>query len=154
VSGRRHVEERRAAFAERSPGLVLAGIDFAIGAVGGRYGDRPLLAVQDLNISFTGAECLRAFLDRVRDHGGDRTQPCGVTRIFKPRPTADHHDFLRVTRRFIDGRVYADTVAAIPGRWGMVGITGDDPGDAVHNLNRLQRALADDHLLLEQAKDI
>ncbi|MEM1179596.1 MAG: hypothetical protein AAGM22_14705 [Acidobacteriota bacterium] len=137
-----------AAFEAKAPGLVLAGLDFAIGTVGGRYGDKPLLGVQDLNISFTGAECLRAFLDKVRGHSGDSAQGYGVTRIFRPRPTADHHDFLRVTRRFIQGHVFADTVAAIPGRWGMVGITGEDPEDAVRQLNRLHGALLDADLLL------
>ncbi|MEM8932857.1 MAG: hypothetical protein AAGE94_16855 [Acidobacteriota bacterium] len=129
------------AFRDRAPGLVLAGIDFAIGTVGGHYGSRPLLGVQDLNVSFTGAECLRAFLDKVRRERGDAAQPVGVTRIYRPVATADHHAFLEITRAFVDDRVVADTVAAIPGRWGMVGITGDDAEDAIGNLNRLERAL-------------
>jgi len=139
---RRFVEDFQDAFARLAPGLVLAGIDFAIGTVGGAFGETVLLGVQDLNVSFTGAECLRAFLDKAqRAKKEDGGQSYGVTRIYRPGPQADHHAFLRVTRTLDRGPVYADTVASIPGRWAMVGITGVDPQDAIDNLNRLESAL-------------
>jgi hypothetical protein len=135
----------RDAFAARPPGLVITGIDFALGRVGGVFGERELLGVQDLNVSFTGAECLRAFLEKLPrgNHAGTEEvpMPYGVTRIFRPKRHADHSAFLEITRRFSKDGLFADTVAAIPGRWGMVGITGDDPAEAIENLGRLQEAL-------------
>lgn len=140
------------AFERRSPGLVLTGIDFAVGTVGGHFGETPLLGVQDLNVSFTGAECLRAFLDKVArerpgasPHGVSRIY--GVTRIYRPKPHADHRAFQAVTRRFTSGEIFADTVASIAGRWGMVGVTGVDPLDALENLGRLEAALAAEDLI-------
>lgn len=137
---RRFVQDFHGAFERRGGGLVLAGVDFAIGSVGGRFGDTTLLGVQDLNVSFTGAECLRAFLDKgsERDGGGGGY---GVTRILTPTPAADHEAFERVTRRFDVGGVRADTMASVPGRWAMVGISGEDPRDAIENLGRLLEAL-------------
>jgi len=130
------------------PGLVLAGIDFAIGRVGGAFGETVLLGVQDLNVSFTGAECLRAFLEKSQraksSRGGHRY---GVTRIYRPNPQADHAAFLGVTNSFDRGRVCADTVASIPGRWAMVSISGADPRGAIDNLNHLQNALVTEGLI-------
>ena len=139
---RRFMADFQDGFERREPGLVLTGVDFGIGAVGGRFEDRPLVGVQDLNVSFTGAECLRAFLDQAQRIKGEQAQPYGVTRIFRPRPHADHKAFLEVARQFDRGPVFADAVAAIPGRWGMVGITGRDPRQAVDHLNELQAALS------------
>lgn len=144
---RRFVDDFRLAFERLDPGLVLAGIDFAIGTVGGAWGDTPLLGVQDLNVSFTGAECLRAFLDKAQRALGTETTPQGVTRIYRPAPHADHEAFLRVTRAFSEGSTWADTVASIPGRWGMVGVTGKDPEDAIENLGRLEQTLAREGLI-------
>lgn len=142
------VENFQAAFAQRAPGLVLAGIDFAVGTVGGALGEKVLLGVQDLNVSFTGAECLRAFLDQARRaKKADPGQSYGVTRIYRPQPHADHDAFLNVTQRFNRGTVYADTVASIPGRWAMVGITGNNPRDAIDNLARLEDALKEEGLV-------
>ncbi len=139
---RRFMADFQDGFERREPGLVLTGVDFGVGTVGGRFGDRPLVGVQDLNVSFTGAECLRAFLDQAQRVKGTDAQPYGVTRIFRPLPHADHKAFLEVTRPFDRGPVFADAVAAIPGRWGMVGITGRDPRQAVDHLNELQAALS------------
>lgn len=138
---RRFMEDFRDASQQKAPGLVLAGIDFAVGTVGGAFGATVLLGVQDLNISFTGAECLRAFLDKAQQAKRENGHRYGVTRIYRPSFQADHHAFLRITRAFDRGPVYADTVASIPGRWAMVGITGSDPRAAVENLNRLEGAL-------------
>ena len=149
---RRFLADFRQAFAGRAPGLALDGLAFAIGRVGGRYGECQLVAVQDLNISFTGAECLRSFLDKVRDEQGSDAQPSGVTRIYRPLPHADHHDFLGVAKKFRRGRVFADAVAAIPGRWGMVGITGEHPRDAIENLGQLEAALVDEGLIAAIAR--
>ena len=72
---------------------------------------------------------------------GDAAQAFAVTRICRPSADADHHAFLEVTRHFRRGDIYADTVAAIPGRWSMVAITGPSVREAIENLDRLESAL-------------
>lgn len=131
-------------FERQGGGLVLAGVDFAVGSVGGRLGEALLLGVQDLNVSFTGAECLRAFLARARaaGFGKGNEDPPGVTRIYRPRPLADHQTLADEVAAWCPEGVFAEPVASIPGRWGMVGVTGDDPAAALRNLGRLR-----DHLL-------
>ena len=144
------VEGFRRACERKSPGLVLAGIDAGVGRVGGGHGGTLLLGVQDLNVSFTGAECLRSYLDRVSllCRGNDEEASAhGVTRIFRPAPDADHSAFLEVTRRFAGAPLHADTVASIPGRWAMVAISGRDPRDAIENLAKLEVALRAEGLI-------
>lgn len=142
------------AFVRQGGGLVLAGVDFAVGSVGGRWGDAALLGVQDLNVSFTGAECLRAFLARARaaGFGSANREPPGVTRIYRPRPGTDHRTLADEVAAWCPDGIFAEPVASIPGRWGMVGVTGEDPGAALCNLGRLR-----DHLLardlIEPAKE-
>jgi len=145
---RQFVCDFQAAVEKEQPGLVLAGIDFAIGTVGGVFGEIALLGVQDLNVSFTGAECLRAFLEKAGVKSRIEGKDYGITRIYKPTLLGDHQAFLRVTRSFDHGSVHADTIASIPGRWAMVGITGADPRDAIENLNRLQKALDSEGLIM------
>lgn len=146
---RRFVEDFHAAFARRDAGLVLAGIDFAVGTVGGAFGDTALLGVQDLNVSFTGAECLRAFLHKAEQAAAppDGTSSVsngtsyGVTRIYRPAAQADHDAFLHLTNAASRDGIFADTIASVPGCWAMVGITGRDPIDALQNLSGLQHSL-------------
>ncbi len=136
-------------FERRGGGLVLGGIDFAIGTVGGNFGDTPLLGVQDLNISFTGAECLRAFLAKAR--GSERlagSHRYGVIRIFKPRlDGGDHGAFLQQTKALAESGVFADTIASIPGRWAMVGVAGADLQVALATLSELQQTLEKEGLI-------
>lgn len=47
------------------PRLAIASIDFAVGRIGGGYGDRVLLAVVDLNLCCNGGEFLHSYRDRV-----------------------------------------------------------------------------------------
>ena len=147
----RFITDFSESFRRRAPGMVLAGVDFAVGTVGGAFGDELLLGVQDLNVSFTGAECLRAFLARAQDRSdADSTlSHYGVTRIYRPLPGCDLAAFRQVTDGARGGGVYADTVASIPGRWAMVGITGADPADAMANLGQLEASLLEHGLIAE-----
>ena len=136
------------AFERRDPGLVLAGIDFAVGTVGGAFGHQPLLGVQDLNVSFTGAECLRVFLDKASyEAPTEGARPYGVTRVYRPRPTADHGAFSAVTSTTAPPGTRCDTIASIPGRWAMVAITGTDPANALENLSVVQGVLEERDLI-------
>ncbi|MCH9646743.1 MAG: hypothetical protein K0U98_00815 [Deltaproteobacteria bacterium] len=102
---RRFVDDFQDAFERRAPGLVLAGIDFAIGTVGGAFGETILLGVQDLNVSFTGAECLRAFLDKAQStKNGSGGHQYGVTRIYRPSSQADHRPCFESHALSIRGR--------------------------------------------------
>ena len=144
------IKDFREAFRKKEPGLALAGIDFSVGAVGGAFGDEVLLGVEDLNVSFTGAECLREFLEKAR-HGSDccERRRYGLVRVYRPQPGSDLGSFRQVTQAATREGLYADTIASIPGRWGMVGITGADPLDAIENLHRLQRTLLEQRLIDE-----
>ena len=56
----------RKAMAEltRRLGLLHCGVDFAIGTLGGKFGDAVVAAVQDINPKVTGALFLREFMAR------------------------------------------------------------------------------------------
>lgn len=136
-------------FQERDGGLVLAGVDFAVGSVGGALGDRTLLGVEDLNVSFTGAEYLYEFLDKAAG-GADRGRSgpvYGLTRVYRPRATGGYAALQDAAAAMCGDGVYATAVASVPGRWGMVGIDGSDPLDALGNLERLQASLLERGLI-------
>ena len=120
-------------------GLVTGGIDYAVGRVGGFYGDEVLAAAIDFNLSSHGAEYLRAFLDQVRPEG----YRYAATRVYRPTAAAT----LATTREAVlaaappGQRVTA--VAAVPGSWGMVGCTGPDTLTAVGNALALVAVLAE-----------
>ena len=145
---RHFIESFQESFRRKDPGLVLAGIDFAIATVGGAFGDQVLLGVQDLNVSFTGAECLRVFLEKARKTHQERGR-YGLTRVYRPLDGADHDAFLKVTAASSSEAVRCDTIASIPGHWAMVGMSGGDPADAMENLRPLESALLEQGLIAE-----
>lgn len=124
------IAELHGAFAGRGLGLVTAGFDFAVGRVGGAFGDDVLLALQDPNISSHGAEYLRHYLDGVRANGGPRY---AATRVVRPAPGQS----LDVLRAFEDDGFAV--MSAIPGRWGMIAAAAASPPAAAREV--LRRAL-------------
>jgi hypothetical protein len=118
-------------------GLVTGGIDFAFGTVGGRYGNRILVAVIDLNLSSHGAEYLRAFRDEVRadtDHG------YVATRVFRPAPDATLQATEEALEQLVEEPHRGRMVACVGGSWGMLAVTGTDTLDATGRALRLERA--------------
>jgi len=120
------ITELRAAFAARDLSLVTAGFDFAVGRVGGSFGDDALVALQDPNLSSHGAEYLRHFLDGVRAAGGP---PYAATKVVCPAP-GQTLDALRIVAR--EGGFTA--MSSIPGRWGMIATASESPRAAAKEI--------------------
>jgi hypothetical protein len=124
---------RDAFYSERSvaegcyQGLVTGGIDFAVGRVGGRFGDQVVIGAIDFNLSSHGAEYMRAFADQVRaEHPGRYVATC----VYRPAMRAT----LRATEAAIAGGrggPLVKTICCVPGRWGMVASDGADTCDAI-----------------------
>ena len=121
-------------------GLVLGGVDFGFGRVGGGYGGADLVGVIDLNLSSHGAEYVRAFHDEVRP---DRPDAYVATRIFRPAEHATLAATDKVTRDAAPVGEQARAVACVALRWGMVATTGAGPIAAAETALRLVQALAE-----------
>jgi hypothetical protein len=116
-------------------GLVVGGIDFAVGQLGGRFTDRTVVGAIDFNLSSHGAEFLHAFLDEARQSGvSDRY---GATRVFVPPACATLHDLDRLAARLAPPDGLARAIACVPGRWAMVAVTGSDPHSAAAHAQTL-----------------
>ncbi len=128
----------RSAFHNNHLGLTMAGLDFAIGRIGGHFGEETLIGVQDPNISFNGAECLRVFLEKIRKQAGlqETESLYGATRIFKPSKECT----LPVLNQAIKtnhAEVYTDTIATIPSRWAMIAVAHQHPDGVMLQLEAL-----------------
>ncbi|MQY06802.1 hypothetical protein [Actinomadura macrotermitis] len=120
-------------------GLATGGVDFAVGRVGGRFGDRLLVGAIDFNLSSHGAEYLRAFRDVA--HRAGVTDRYAVTRVFQP-PAAQTLARMEATAAAMtppQGLLRA--IACVPRRWGMVAATGPDPSTASRRVGELVAAL-------------
>ncbi|MFJ6461552.1 hypothetical protein ACIQM0_10925 [Streptomyces sp. NPDC091387] len=122
-------------------GLATGGVDFAVGYVGGRFGDRLLVGAIDFNLSSHGAEYLRTFQDTARREG--ITDRYAATRVFRPSATQTlgRMEATAATMAPVGGLMRA--VACVPERWGMVAATGPDPATAAHRTDQLLAALTD-----------
>ncbi len=136
---------RDAFYGERSiaegchQGLVTGGVDFAVGRVGGRFGERVLIGAIDFNLSSHGAEYMRAFQDEVR-----AWQPGSyvATRVYRPTPEAALESTQRVVSQHPGSR-YSQTICCVPGRWAMVACAGSDTHDAIRAVSGLVSSLAE-----------
>jgi hypothetical protein len=121
------IAELHAAFERQKLGLVTAGFDFAVGRVGGVFGNKTLVALQDPNMSSHGAEYLRHFLDGVRTDGEPRY---AATKVICPA----RGQTLDVLRTF-EQPGFA-VMSAIPGRWGMIAAAAATPCAAAQSVLR------------------
>ena len=146
AQARRAIEELDAGFRAAGEGLTTAGVDLGIGRLGGpAWGERVLIGVQDLNVSFTGAECLRAYMDRFA--AGDEL-PCAASRVVRPHPGTDLDQLTRALRERAPADANAQVVAAVPDRWGMIAMSGATPDEAARRVMACQQALIADGVLL------
>ncbi len=138
------VEALTAAFTAADAGLVTAGYDVGLGRLGGPvWGDRTVLGIQDLNVSFTGAECLRAYMDRHADG------PCpAASRVVRPAPHATVAALGAALAEIAPPDAEADVVASVPGRWGMIALRGADARDATARILKTRDALLDRGLIV------
>ena len=133
-----------AAFARNGLGLVTAGFDFAVGTVGGDFGDRVLVGVQDPNPRFHGAELMRLFLDELHDSDGPRY---AATKVVRPA-AAQTLPLLRSAERTEPGGRRLRVLSAIPGRWGMIAASGETPAAATGELLDAEEELVRDGRLV------
>lgn len=117
-------------------GFVTGGVDFVIGRLGGRFGDRPTAAVVDLNLSHHGGEYLRTFLDECLP-----AHRYAATRVYRPSATAELSETADALSRSVPGRQRSRLIGCIPGDWGMLAATGDTPLDAARRAFGLVAAL-------------
>lgn len=114
--------------------LVTGGIDFAVGRIGGRFGDRLVHGVIDFNLSSHGAVYMRAFQDALSGPAG----PVHVaTRVYRPAARADLATTTSRAERETGPDRAVRVVASVPDRWGMVGISGASTADAVSAVEEL-----------------
>ena len=106
-------------------GFVTGGVDFVIGRLGGRFGERPTASVVDLNLSHHGGEYLRTFLDECVPVGR-----YAATRVYRPSAHANLADTANELLRTTPERERSRLIGCIPGDWGMLATTGDTPLDA------------------------
>lgn len=131
------------AFHSHDLGLAIAGLDFAIGQIGGYFGEEVLIGVQDPNISFNGAECLRVFLEKVRKQNNiaDAAPLYGATRVFKPSAACTLPTLHKITTAATQNGTYADAIAAVPERWAMVAVAHQDLNVVMEKLGKLRADL-------------
>lgn len=145
---REAVEALTAAFTAAGQGLVTAGFDVGVGRLlGPVWGERQVVGVQDLNVSFTGAECLRAYMDR---HGMRAEAPCyGASRVVRPAPGTTVRRLAAALAEVAPPEAEANAVAAVPDRWGMFALRGGDALAAARGALDVRDALLDRGVLLE-----
>ncbi|GGV46362.1 hypothetical protein [Streptomyces spectabilis] len=125
-------------------GLINGGVDFAIARVGGRYGDTPLVAMQDLNLSACGADYLHAFLAESRTElgalAGTGAGISAATKVIRPASDMD----LPRLRRLVDHRTptsYARALTSVPGNWGLIAVACPDAVRAAEEVLAIEARL-------------
>jgi hypothetical protein len=96
-------------------GLLHCGIDFAVGTVGGVFGDTVMAAVQDINPKVTGALFLREFMARHPEVGAG-----AATRVLSPDATDSAERIRGLVAEHSTAGQPCEEVAVVPGRWAMI----------------------------------
>ncbi len=96
-------------------GLLHCGIDFAVGTVGGVFGDTVVAAVQDINPKVTGALFLREFMARHPEIGAG-----AATRVLSPNATGSAQRIRELVSQSSTAELPCEEVAVVPGRWAMI----------------------------------
>lgn len=136
----------------RDLGFVKGGVDFAIARLGGRFGETPVVAMQDLNLSSNGAEYVRAFLAEARDVLGRRQGVYAATKVVRPARETD-------LKRLEDGvgapgpEGWARAITSVPGRWGLIGVAAPCPRQAAQEVLELEQRLHRTGLLRTSLRD-
>jgi hypothetical protein len=128
----------RKAMAElaRRLGLLHCGVDFAIGTLGGKFGDAVVAAVQDINPKVTGALFLREFMARHPAVGVG-----AATRVLIPEATASVEKIRSLLSEFSRAEQPCEEVAVVPGRWAMIATSGQTSALAGAQAMTLERML-------------
>ena len=121
----------------RRLGLLHCGVDFAIGTLGGKFGDAVVAAVQDINPKVTGALFLREFMARHPAVGGG-----AATRVLLPEATANAEKIRSLLSKFSTAQRPCEEIAVVPGRWAMIATSGQTSVCAGAQALTLERMLA------------
>ncbi|HZM84795.1 MAG TPA: hypothetical protein VFC19_54430 [Candidatus Limnocylindrales bacterium] len=122
-------------------GLTKGGVDFGIGRLNGRFGDRVVVAAQDLNLFSHGAEYLRAFLAKTTAARANHSpQVYGATKVVRPGAAATLATLVQATGGFEHDR-HCEPIASVPGQWAMIAAAAPDPGRAVEQILRYEQHL-------------
>jgi hypothetical protein len=117
-------------------GLLHCGIDFAVGTVGGKFGDTIVAAVQDINPKVTGALFLREFMARYPEIGEG-----AATRVLVPEATASAEKIRSLVSKFSTAEQPCEEIAVVPGRWAMIATAGPTSLSAGAQTLTLERML-------------
>lgn len=135
---RRTVADLRTCLHAHTLDLITGGIDFAVGTVGGVFGDRPFVAVQDPNLSSHGAEYLRRFVEYLSSIGGP---PYAATKVIKPTLAGDLPAQVDMPHTALHEGTRFQVVCAVPGRWGMLAAGAVTPHLAVQEVLAFEQDL-------------
>ena len=123
----------------RRLGLLHCGVDFAIGTLGGKFGNAVVAAVQDINPKVTGALFLREFMARYPAVGEG-----AATRVLIPDATASAEKIRSLLAKFSTAQQPCEEIAIVPGRWAMIATSGQTSVSAGAQALTLERMLAAD----------
>ena len=118
-------------------GLLHCGVDFAVGTLGGKFGDTVVAAVQDINPKVTGALFLREFMARYPAIGEG-----AATRVLIPEATACAEKIRSLISKFSTAEQPCEAIAVVPGRWAMIATSGETSVSAGAQALTLERMLA------------
>lgn len=129
-------------------GLVIGGIDFSIGRLGGRFGDDVLLGVQDPNISFNGAEFLREFMNRASIYKNWETGTFyAATWVFVPHSKCTHDVLETLLSEHESLNTHSSVIAVVPNYWAMIGVAALTYDLLIEHLERLQMVIEKDFII-------
>ncbi|WP_326693688.1 hypothetical protein OG204_31205 [Streptomyces sp. NBC_01387] len=128
----------------RSLGFVKGGVDFAIARIGGRFGERPVVGMQDLNLSSNGAEYVRAFLREAREVRGAGVH--AATKVVRPTAGTDLR-WLKAAVDAADTGHHTRVITSVPSRWGLIAVACQEPQEAAEAVLALEEHLYDEGLL-------
>jgi hypothetical protein len=118
-------------------GLLHCGIDFAVGTVGGVFGDTVVAAVQDINPKVTGALFLREFMARHPEIGAG-----AATRVLSPDATGSAERIRELVSQSSTAELPCEEVAVVPGCWAMIATSAATSLTAGARALTMERALA------------
>jgi len=121
----------------RRLGLLHCGIDFAVGTVGGVFGDTVMAAVQDINPKVTGALFLREFMARHPEVGAG-----AATRVLSPQATASAERIRELVAQCSTAEQPCEEVGVVPGCWAMIATSATTSLTAGAQALTMERMLA------------
>ncbi|WIM87185.1 hypothetical protein PT015_20350 [Candidatus Mycobacterium wuenschmannii] len=121
-------------------GLLHCGIDFAVGTIGGVFGDTAVAAVQDINPKVTGALFLREFMARHPEVG-----PGAATRVLSPDASESADRIRELVSALSTADHPCEEVAVVPGRWAMIATSAATSLTAGAQALAMERKLAARH---------